>query len=114
MAGGAQAGVDHRRDRAFAVGAGDVYGAERALGMAETRQDRADVVEAELDAELFEAEEVIEMRHVRGAASAAIAAATGSGRAASAAPMKRSARAMVAFISRRSITRSIMPFSSRN
>ena len=55
--GGAQRGVDHRRHRALAVGAGDVDRAERALGMAEPRDDGGDVVEAELDAELFEREQ---------------------------------------------------------
>ena len=53
-------GVDHRRDRALAVGAGDVDGSERPLGMAERVDDRGDVLEAELDAELFEAEELVE------------------------------------------------------
>ena len=58
MAGRAQRRIDHRRDRSFAVGAGDVHRAECALGMAEARDDRRDVVEAELDPELFEAEEI--------------------------------------------------------
>ena len=58
MAGRAQRRVDHRGDRSFAVGAGDVDGVERALGMIRARAtDGADVVEAELDAELLEAEE---------------------------------------------------------
>jgi len=54
---GAQRGVDHRRHRALAVGAGDVDRAERAFGMAERRDDGGDVLEAELDAELLEREQ---------------------------------------------------------
>ena len=59
-AGGAQAALDHRRHRAFAVGAGDVNRFPGALRMAERREDDADVVEPELDAELFEREEPFE------------------------------------------------------
>ena len=57
VACGAERRVDHRGDRAFAVGAGDVHGAERALGMVESGDDGGDVVEAELDPELFEREQ---------------------------------------------------------
>ena len=53
-----QRGVDHRRHRALAVGARDVDRAERALGMTEPVDERGDVVEAELDPELFEAEKI--------------------------------------------------------
>ena len=58
VAGRAERRIDHRRDGAFAVRAGDVNRPERALRMAEAVDDREDVVEAELDPELFEAEEI--------------------------------------------------------
>src|SRR5689334_11691920 len=58
MAGGAQPGVDHRRHRSLAVGAGDVDRSKTPLGMAEPGDDRQHVVETELDPELPEAEEV--------------------------------------------------------
>ena len=58
VTGGAQPGVDHRRDRALAVRAGNVNRSERPLGMPEAADDREHVLEAELDAELSEAEEV--------------------------------------------------------
>src|SRR5439155_14478296 len=58
MSGGAQRRVDHRRDRALAVRAGDVDRSKRALGVTEARHERGDVLEAELDPELFEAEEI--------------------------------------------------------
>ena len=38
VAGRAQRRVDHRRDRALAVGAGDVHGSKRPLGMPEPRR----------------------------------------------------------------------------
>ena len=58
MARGAQRRVHHRRHRALAVGAGDMHRPERPLGMAEPRDERGNVVEAELDPELLQAEEV--------------------------------------------------------
>ena len=63
VAGGAQRRVDHRRHRAFAVGAGDVHRPECPLGMAEPGDERGDVVEAELDAELLEAEKILQRIH---------------------------------------------------
>ena len=53
MSGGAQRGVHHRRDRALAVGAGDVHRSEAALGVAEPGDERGNVAEAEFDAELL-------------------------------------------------------------
>src|SRR4051794_25502999 len=100
--------------------------------MTERRGQRGDVVEAELDAELFEAEEIVEritaqpvVHETWGAGSLSVAsggtapgraaaAASGAAAAASAQPMNRRALAIAAFISRRSTTRSSMPFSSRN
>ena len=58
VARGPQHSVDHRRHGSFAVGAGDVDRSKRALRIAEAREQRADVVESELDAELLEAEKV--------------------------------------------------------
>ena len=65
VAGGAKPGVDHRRHRALAVGARDVHRAERSLGMAERGDQRPDVLEPELDPELFEPEQVVERFHVK-------------------------------------------------
>jgi len=59
----AQRRVDHRRHRSLAVGAGDVHRAERPLGMAEPRHQHRDVVEADLDPQLLQAEEVGEGIH---------------------------------------------------
>ena len=50
--------VDHRGHGSLAVCTGDVNRSKSVLGIAETREQRANVVEAELDAELFEAEKV--------------------------------------------------------
>jgi hypothetical protein len=52
-AGRAQSALDHGCYRPFAVGARDVDRSICALGMTERRENRADVVESELDAELF-------------------------------------------------------------
>ena len=60
MARGPQRGVDHRRDGPLAVGAGDMHGTKRVFRIAEALENRADVVEAELDPEMFEAEEIFE------------------------------------------------------
>jgi hypothetical protein len=49
--------VDHRRDRALAVGTRDVQRDERALGMTERRAQSPDVVETQLDAERLELEQ---------------------------------------------------------
>src|SRR6185436_5492239 len=54
----AQRGIDHRRDRSLAVGPGDMDRAERALGVAEPGDERGNVVEAELDPEVLEAEQI--------------------------------------------------------
>ena len=59
-AGGPQAALDHRRHRALSVRAADVNRSIRALRVAERRQNGADVVEPELDAELFECEQPFE------------------------------------------------------
>ena len=59
-AGGHEGLVHHRRDRALAVGAGDVDRGEAALGMIELRAEPRDVVEAEFDAERFEGVETVE------------------------------------------------------
>ncbi len=61
--GGAQRGFHHRRDRSFAVGAGDVDGPIRAVGTAEPFDDGSDVAESELDPELLEAEQIRERIH---------------------------------------------------
>ena len=53
-------------------------------------------------------------RYACGAGSVATAASTSTGAGASTAPMKRNAFAITCFSSRRSMTRSSMPFSSRN
>src|SRR5215831_9439405 len=60
---GSQPRLHHRRHRALAVGSGNVYRAKRALRMAEPRHDGADVVQAELDPELFEPEHVSKRIH---------------------------------------------------
>ena len=57
MARGAKRGIDHRGHRSLPVGAGNVDRSKRALGMAEPFDDRGDVLEAELDAELLEREQ---------------------------------------------------------
>ena len=63
QARGPQPALDHRRHRALAVGAADVNRSIGALGVAERRENGADVVEPELDAELFEREEPFERSH---------------------------------------------------
>src|SRR5262245_23197080 len=109
IAAGAQGRVDHCRDRPFAVGSGDMDAAERALRMIEPRGNRAHVVEPEFDAELFEAEQVGKRIHSTGAETASgRRAADGAG--ARTAPANRSALEIVDFNSRRSTTRSIIPF----
>ena len=60
MAGRRQGGVDHRDHRPLAVGAGDMDGTERTLRMPELGDQGADVVEAELDAELLEPEQPVD------------------------------------------------------
>ena len=63
MARGAQRRVHHGRHRSFPVGAGDVDRAIRAIRAAEPLDDRGDVVETELDSELFETEQISERIH---------------------------------------------------
>ena len=53
----AKGGIHRRRDRSFAVGPRDVHRAERAFRMPERVENGPDAVEAELDAELLEAEQ---------------------------------------------------------
>ncbi len=60
QAGRAQRRVHHGRDRAFAVGAGDVQRGEAALGVAERLAESRDVLEPQLDAEGFERGKPIE------------------------------------------------------
>jgi hypothetical protein len=60
VACGAQDGIDQRRDGSLAVGPCDVDGRVRALGIPESREDGADVLEPEFDAEVLEAEQVLE------------------------------------------------------
>jgi hypothetical protein len=67
QAGGAQPALDHRRHRALAVGAGNVNRSVGALRIAQRGENRADVIEPELDAELFECEQALTRGH--GAAS---------------------------------------------
>ena len=69
MPAATSAACDHRRDRAFAVGAGDVQRGEAALGMAERRAQLRDVLEPELDAERFEREQTVEQFSVDGVSS---------------------------------------------
>ncbi len=57
MAGGAEDGVHDGRHRTLAVGSGHVHRCERSLRMAECRDEASDVVQPELDTELFEPEE---------------------------------------------------------
>src|SRR6476661_1955827 len=89
-----------------------------AFGVIERGDESANVVEAELDPELGEAEQPVQgvLIHYPCAAGSATGETAGgvSGFGAGAAPMKRSALAIVAFISRRSTTRSSIPFSIRN
>jgi hypothetical protein len=60
VAGGGERGIDHRHYRPLAVGARDVNGTERTLGMAERGDEGPHVVEPELDAELLEPEQPVE------------------------------------------------------
>jgi hypothetical protein len=50
---------DHRADRTFAIGPGDVNRGEAFLGVSERLEKAADVVEPELDAEVFEREQAL-------------------------------------------------------
>ena len=105
----------HRRDRPFAVGAGDDDRAEGAFGMAERGADRLHVLEAELHPETFEREAGTRVATSgQGLAAAwrrALAARGLDGparpvsageRGALAGTPKRSTRAIMSFISRRS------------
>ena len=113
---GAQRRVGHGRHRPLAVGAGDVQRGEAALGMAQRLAQQRDVLETELDPEGFEREETVEQqsggRTWPGPRTDAVVGGTAA--APDSAPMKRRARATVAFRSRRSTTRSSMPCSARN
>ena len=60
MPGGDERGIDGRHHGSLAVGPGYVHGPERPLGMPERGDQRLDVVEAELDAELFEPEQPVD------------------------------------------------------
>ena len=62
VAGGPERGVDHRRYGTLTVRSGDMHGTEGVFRMAESLENRADVLEAELDPEVLEAEEVFEWR----------------------------------------------------
>src|SRR4051812_10370379 len=116
--------INHRCDRSFTVAARDVNRPEGTLGMSQRLDYRPHVVEAELDPELLETIEKADRiaAHARDQATTGVwvpSGAVGSrsfdaGAVVDRAPMNRSAPATVAFISRRSTTRSIMPFSRRN
>src|SRR5918993_2962742 len=126
--GRAQAALDHRRHRAFAVRAADVDRRPGVLRVAERRENGADVVEAEFDPELLEREESFEGSHPPSllrsfgetGPGSLLRSFGGTGPSAVMPPptaglcMKRNTWPMVAFISRRSTTRSSMPRSSRN
>ena len=66
----AQRAVGHRRHRSFAVRTGDENAFEVCLRVAERRCQRRDVCEAELDAELLEAQQVLQRIHIYGSATA--------------------------------------------
>ena len=68
----AQRAVGHGRHRPFAVRAGDENAFELRVGMAERRCERLDVREAELDAELFERQQVLERIHIYGSADSGL------------------------------------------
>ncbi len=55
---GTQPALDHRRDRSLAVRAGDDERRVRAIGVAEERDERPDLLEAELDADELERQQV--------------------------------------------------------
>src|SRR6516164_4337195 len=63
MPGGSEPRVHHRRHRPLAVGSGDVDRTKGALRIAQPRHDSSDVVQAELDPELFKPEQIGERIH---------------------------------------------------
>ena len=99
--GGAQGPLDHSGDRSLAVRAADHDRANAAVGVVELFEQRGDLVQTELDAELLEREEILARCH----AGAGVARRVW---------RSRKVRPIVAFSSRRSTTTSIMPWSSRN
>ena len=65
VAGCAKRRVDHRRERSFAVRASDDDRVKSLLRAIELIAQCPDVLEPELDAETFEAEEVVDRIHDR-------------------------------------------------
>src|SRR5262249_8279584 len=106
----------HRGHRALPVRSRDMDRLERTIRSAEPLDEGRDVVESELDPELLETKKIgqrlVQACSVEkpGGTAAAMAAPAAAGSAA----MNRRARAMVAFSSRRSTTRSSIPLSRRN
>ena len=123
VSGGAQPALEHRRDGALSIGAGDDEARIRAFWMTERLEERAYLFKAELDADGFKGEQrraggdchacqvsaVLALGLAAGAADAAGRGADG-GRPI----MPRNTRASVALSSRRSTIRSMNPFSIRN
>src|SRR5687767_12697378 len=110
VAGSAEAALDHCRDRAFSIRAGDVDRRPGAFRPAERVENSTDIVEPEFDAEVLERKDALTRRHRVAGAAGAAGAAGGAGTAI----MNRSARAIVVLSSRRSTIRSSMPRSIRN
>src|ERR1700683_4753747 len=104
VSAGPQRAFDHGGHRALAFGAGDDDRGNRAIGVAETRHEAANLIEPELDAEQFQRGQVGPGRRVWNV----VHALEGSPK------RMRSVRASVAFSARRSTTASRKPFSSRN
>ena len=62
VAGSGQRPIHHRDHRTLAVGSGHVHCLEGPFGMSKLGDECVDVVQAELDAELFEPEEPVEWK----------------------------------------------------
>ncbi len=123
VAGGAQALLERGGDRPLAVGAGNRDRGKRALRRLERAEQRPDLVETELDTDLFERiQERPGFRHgsdqmptgESGTPSSAGGVAVTAGAGARRPVNMRSVLAIVCFSSRRSTMRSMKPFSSRN
>src|SRR5215471_12673632 len=99
MTRGAKRALDHRCDRSLAVRPRDEDRSKRAIRMAESDEERADLFEAELDAEVLERKQVGAIGHAGGALRVAV---PGGGRPI----IIRMTRASIGFISRRSMTAS--------
>ena len=66
IAGRAQAALNHRRDRTLAVRPGDHDAGIREVRTAERAEQRPNLLETELDADLLEREEVVAGGHAEG------------------------------------------------